>query len=38
MVEDILLSGYKMRITGEDLIDTGLHFTGKPVSAAILRF
>jgi glycosidase len=36
-VEDILLSEYKIVIKGEDLISTGLHFTGKPMSAAILR-
>ncbi|MDR1583201.1 MAG: alpha-amylase family protein [Prevotellaceae bacterium] len=36
-VEDILLSGYKTTIKGNDFILTGLHFTSKPMSAAILR-
>jgi hypothetical protein len=36
-VEDILLSDYKTTIRGENFISTGLHFTGKPMSAAILR-
>jgi glycosidase len=35
-VEDILFDGYKTRIKGETLVDAGLHFTGKPMSAAIL--
>jgi glycosidase len=37
IIEDILLSDYKMSITGENMTVTGLHFTGKPMSAAILR-
>jgi hypothetical protein len=36
-IKDILLSDYKTTIKGEDLISAGLHFTGKPMSAAILR-
>jgi glycosidase len=36
-VEDILFTDYKTIVKGEDLIITGLHFVGKPVSAAILR-
>ena len=36
-VEDILLSDYKTTVKGEDLISKGLHFTGKPMSAAILK-
>jgi glycosidase len=36
-IEDILLSDYKITIKGEELIVTGLHFTGKPMSAAILK-
>jgi hypothetical protein len=36
IIEDILLSDYKTAIRGEDLITTGIHFTGKPMSAAIL--
>jgi glycosidase len=35
-IEDILFSNYKITIKGEDLITTGLHFTCKPMSAAIL--
>jgi glycosidase len=37
MVEDILLSDYKKTIKGINFISPGLHFTGKPMSAAILR-
>jgi hypothetical protein len=36
-IKDILLSDYETTIKGEDLIPAGLHFTGKPMSAAILR-
>jgi glycosidase len=35
-VEDILLSGYKTTVKGEILFTAGLHFSGKPMSAAIL--
>ncbi|MDR1593065.1 MAG: alpha-amylase family protein [Prevotellaceae bacterium] len=36
-VEDILFSDFKTTVKGEDLITTGLHFTGKPMSAVILK-
>jgi glycosidase len=37
IIEDILLSDYKTTAKGEDLITAGIHFTGNPVSAAILK-
>jgi hypothetical protein len=36
-IEDVLLSDFKTTIKGDDLVSTGLHFVGKPMSAAILR-
>ncbi|MDR1340929.1 MAG: alpha-amylase family protein [Prevotellaceae bacterium] len=37
IIEDILFTDCKTVIRGEDLVSTGIHFTGKAMSAAILR-
>jgi glycosidase len=36
-IEDILFSDFSATIKGEDFITEGLHFTGKPMSAVILK-
>jgi glycosidase len=37
LIEDILFSDYKTTVKGDDLITDGLHFTGRPMNAAILK-